>query len=362
VTGPIHGKHQTDFIEVIKRDLIKSITTLGKIKREELHPHRLNNERNKLKFQKILEICKRSVTLLSHQLVIATSKPLKYYLPSLTVLAHVIHGFYNHLLAENRGLVIADEVFIRDGELSTEDNQAEVEQLKAFERNISRVVLAQIAALPLDPEASVVQGHWLLQEAPDAPLMPSEEPEPQDPPDEEARPRQLVSPVTEVDVSLLRITPANTLTLGADWSSYLGDYQAPALASERPTLVSCHSIIPVEASVEGRPLSPTSFEDGMPPAQRARYGETSFRSIQDQPGGYATEHVLYEEEARTDSAAVDEPIEVGTVACDHATGQNLRDRELSDIIDGFFGNDEGDSSDSSDSSCTSDEDDLISNE
>jgi hypothetical protein len=36
VTGPIHGKHQTDFIEVIKRDLIKSITALWKIKKEEM--------------------------------------------------------------------------------------------------------------------------------------------------------------------------------------------------------------------------------------------------------------------------------------------------------------------------------------
>ena len=115
VTGPIHEKHQTDFIETIKKDLIKSIKALWKQKREGLHPHRLDNKRNKLKFQKILEICKKSVTLLSHQLVIATSKPLKNYLPSLTVLAHVVHGFYNHLLTENRGLVIADENFIWDG-------------------------------------------------------------------------------------------------------------------------------------------------------------------------------------------------------------------------------------------------------
>jgi hypothetical protein len=66
VTGPIHGKHQTDFIETIKEDLIKSIKALWKQKREGLHPHRLDNKRNKLKFQKILEIYKKSVTLLSH--------------------------------------------------------------------------------------------------------------------------------------------------------------------------------------------------------------------------------------------------------------------------------------------------------
>jgi hypothetical protein len=89
----------------------------------------LKLSRNKQKFQQILEICKKSVTLLSQQLVIATSEPLKNYLPSLTILAHVAHGFFNHLLTENRGLVIADENFIRDGERSEADNQAEVEQL-----------------------------------------------------------------------------------------------------------------------------------------------------------------------------------------------------------------------------------------
>ena len=52
VTGPIHGKHRTEFIEAIKKDLIKSIIALWKLKREELHPHRLDNERNKLKLQK----------------------------------------------------------------------------------------------------------------------------------------------------------------------------------------------------------------------------------------------------------------------------------------------------------------------
>jgi hypothetical protein len=361
ITGPTSGKHQTDFIETIKKDLIKAITALWEIKREEPHPHRLDNERNKLKLQKILEICKRSVTLLSHQLVIATSLPLKYYHPSLTVLALVIHGFFNHRLAENRGLVIADEVFIRDGELAAEENQAEVAQLKAYERNISRVVLAQIAAFPLDPKASVVLGHWLL-EVPDAPPVPSEEPEPQVLPAEEESPRRFVSPVTEVDVSHLQVSQANTRALETNWSGYLSGYQQPALASERPTLVSCNSLIPVEAAVEGRPLTPTSYEDAMPAAQRARSGGSDFRSIRDQQRGYATENSVYEEEARTESTAVDEPIAVGTVACDHATGQDLSNSELSHIIDGFFGSDGGDSSDSSDSSSTSEEDDLISNE
>ena len=361
ITGPINGKHQTDFIEAIKKDLIKSITALWEIKREEAHPHRLDNVRNKLKLQKILEICKRSVTLLSHQLAIATSLPLKYYHPSLTVLALVIHGFFEHLLAENRGLVIADEVFIRDGELAAEENQAEVAQLKAYDRNISRVVLAQIAAFPLDPEASVVQGHWLL-EVPDAPPVPSEVPEPQVLPAEEESPRRFVNPVTEADVSHLQVSQANTRALETNWSGYLSGYLQTALASERPTLVTCNSLIPVEAAVERRPLTPTSYEDGMPAAQRAKSGGSDFRSIQDQQRGYATENSVYEEEARTESTAVDEPVAVGTVACDHATGQDLSDSELSHIIDGYFGSDGGDSSDSSDSSSTSEEDDLISNE
>ena len=378
ITGPTSGKHQTDFIETIRKDLIKSITALWDLKREEPHTHRLDNERNKLKLQKILEICKRSVTVLSTQLAIATSLPLKHYHPSLTVLALVIHGFFNQLLAENRGLVIADEAFIRDGELAAEDNQAEVAQLKDYDRNISRVVIAQIAKLPLDPEAAVVQGHWQL-EVPDAPPVPSEVPEPQvliaeggdDPLEEESprtpttsprSPRRFVNPVTEADVSRLQVSQANTRTLETNWSGYLSGYLQTALASERPTLVTCNSLIPVEAAVERRPLSPTSYEDGMPPAQRARSGGSDFRSIQDQPRGYATENSVYGEEARPEATAVDEPVAVGTVACDHAAGQDLRDSELSHIIDEYFGSDEGDSSDSSDSSSTSEEDDLISNE
>ena len=71
---------------------------------------------------------------------------------------------------------------------------------------------------------------------------------------------------------------------------------------------------------------------------------------------------LHGEEAGPEATAVDEPVADGTIACDHATGQDLRDSELSHIIDGYFGSDGGDSSDSSDSSSTSEEDDLISNE
>jgi len=204
---------------------------------------------------------------------------------------------------------------------------------------------------------------------PDAPPVPSEVPEPQvliaegkDDPLEEESPRRFVNPVTEADVSRLQVSQANTRTLETNWSGYLSGYLQTALASERPTLVTCNSLIPVEAAVERRPLSPTSYEDGMPAAQRAKSGGSDFRSIQDQPRGYATENSVYGEEARPEANAVDEPVAVGTVACDHATGQDLSDSELSHIIDGYFGSDGGDSSDSSDSSSTSEEDDLISNE
>ena len=47
VTGPLHGKHQTDFIEAIKKNLIEALKALWKQKRAERHPHRLDEIENK---------------------------------------------------------------------------------------------------------------------------------------------------------------------------------------------------------------------------------------------------------------------------------------------------------------------------
>ena len=105
-----------------------------------------------------MQTTKQGVTLLSHQLVIARAEPLRSYLPTLTVLAHIVHGFYNHLLTENQGLVIADENFIRDGEAFKLVYQAEEEELRAFDQDFTQVVYAQFAALSNDQEESVVLG------------------------------------------------------------------------------------------------------------------------------------------------------------------------------------------------------------
>ena len=61
VTGPLQGDHQAKFVEAIKKNLIKTLTALWKLKREEHHPHRLDEVANKQKFQKVLAICKEGV-------------------------------------------------------------------------------------------------------------------------------------------------------------------------------------------------------------------------------------------------------------------------------------------------------------
>jgi hypothetical protein len=149
ITGPFHGKHQTDFIEAVRKNVIKALKALWLQQRLDRDYLKLDASKEKPKFQNILKICKKGVTLLSHQLVIATEEPLQSYDPTLTIAAQAVHEFFNHLLEENRALVIADENFRRDGEAFLLPDQAEREELKRFQQDHTQVVHSQFLILTL---------------------------------------------------------------------------------------------------------------------------------------------------------------------------------------------------------------------
>jgi hypothetical protein len=117
----------------------------------------------------------------------------------------------------------------------------------------------------------------------------------------------------------------------------------------------------VAQTAKGRPLSPADYTDGQSPAKRAR------------TEGYATENPVYqdaadviadcEEQQGNVAAAAVEAIDDTTATCDNEVGRDLSDTVLGEVIDEFFGKDNGYTSDSSDlQSCSSDEDYLASRE
>ena len=114
---------------------------------------------------------------------------------------------------------------------------------------------------------------------------------------EEELQRLQINPVTQVNSSELLVDPSNPHFLGTTWNNTYDNPLTFGLELEIPAMVSCATISPVEPTVEGRPLSPDSYQNGMPAARRARTRGTSFSPIQDQPEGCATENPFYEEEA-----------------------------------------------------------------
>ena len=354
IAGPYHGKHQTDFIEAIKKNIVKALKALWQQQRLDRDHLRLNASKEKPKFQNILKICKRGVTLLSQQLVTATEEPLQSYDPTLTIAAQVVHEFFNHLLEQNRAHVNANENFKRDGEAFLLQDRAEGEELKRFQLEHTQVVHSQFENLQSIRVFPVVQADCQEQtEVPVAQPEPSDENDPQ---------IQRVNPVTQVCNSDLQTSPDNAHLLQQAWND-LDDFHLPQdlIADLPPLVVSCASINPVAQTAEGRPLSPADYTDGQSPAKRAR------------TEGYATENPVYQDEADVVAdceeqqgnvaATAVETIDDATATCDNEVGRDLSDTVLGEVIDEFFGNDGGYTSDSSDlQSCSSDEDYLASRE
>ena len=354
IAAPYHGKHQTDFFEAIKKIIVKALKALWQQQRLDRDHLRLNASKEKTKFQNILKICKRGVTLLSQQLFTAKAEPLQSYDPTLTIAAQVVHEFFNHLLEQNRAHVNANENFKRDGEAFLLQDRAEEEELKRFQLEHTQVIQSQFEKLQSIRVFPVVQAD--CQEQTEVPVA---QPEPADENDPQI---QRVNPVTQGCNIDLQTSPDNAHLLQQAWND-LDDFHFPEdlIAELPPLLVSCASINPVAQTAEGRPLSPADYTDGQSPAKRAR------------TEGYATENPVYqdaadvvedcEEQQGNVAAAAVETIDDATATCDNEVGRDLSDTVLGEVIDEFFGNDGGYTSDSSDlQSCSSDEDYLASRE